>query len=423
MRLTLIRNYYIPFLFFGLMAYNFSYINHILTASTRWAFIGLLCVYLIMKKRLFSLDPIFFCLLLLYLSWNALTSFWSSIPILSFVKSVVLIVVTFIMIGITTEWARSKPIKESLNYLSILALCTAAAGILGMKSFTTFLYSGLVHGPNMFASLLLMSIPFLIWKMHLSFSTKKNRKFWFILVFASYCFLFCSMSRASMAGALLILGIYLLTLNLTKKMLIFALGVLIGVIILLYDSSGVIDTFSKFVIKANNTGSANIFASRAIPWRLSMMGAEEGGWIGLGYGVSYGEDDFNISLVGLGYGREKGNSQLAIIEETGKIGLILYIIIISAVIIKLIKLYVNARSKDMKVLIGIVAGIFLGMLVQSEFEAWWTAPGSPEFMYFWGLVGLIRGLEIATSRRQMSYEPFKLEAPNRKGLSSQIYAR
>jgi len=33
-----------------------------------------------------------------------------------------------------------------------------------------------------------------------------------------------------------------------------------------------------------------------------------------------------------------------------------------------------------------------GLFVQSIFEAWWVAPGSPEAVYFWALTGVSIGL-------------------------------
>ncbi|EKD70808.1 MAG: hypothetical protein ACD_46C00388G0001, partial [uncultured bacterium] len=32
--------------------------------------------------------------------------------------------------------------------------------------------------------------------------------------------------------------------------------------------------------------------------------------------------------------------------------------------------------------------------MHSMLEAWWSSPGSPESIYFWMLIGVIKGLEI-----------------------------
>ncbi len=64
-------------------------------------------------------------------------------------------------------------------------------------------------------------------------------------------------------------------------------------------------------------------------WEPSYKAAQEGGLVGLGYGISHPEirsgeysDHFeNGRLI-----REKGNSSLALIEEAGLIGLVLFIL-------------------------------------------------------------------------------------------------
>jgi hypothetical protein len=37
-------------------------------------------------------------------------------------------------------------------------------------------------------------------------------------------------------------------------------------------------------------------------------------------------------------------------------------------------------------------GAIVGMLIQSVFEAWWVAPGAPEFAYLFSILGVATGL-------------------------------
>jgi O-antigen ligase len=97
-------------------------------------------------------------------------------------------------------------------------------------------------------------------------------------------------------------------------------------------------------------------------------------------------------LTAVGYGREKGNSQLAIVEETGVIGLVFYAFFLSALFSYLFRAFRGASDERAKVALGLVTGALLGMTFQSVFEAWWVAPGSPESAFFWAIAGLGLGL-------------------------------
>ena len=101
-----------------------------------------------------------------------------------------------------------------------------------------------------------------------------------------------------------------------------------------------------------------------------------------------------------GYGREKGNSQLAVMEELGLIGLGLYVALLATLLSYLAHTFQRIRMRDEKVAFGIVTGAIIGMIVSSVFEAWWVAPGSPEAPFFWGLIGIALGLGRVALQRQ-----------------------
>src|SRR5208283_3167499 len=82
----------------------------------------------------------------------------------------------------------------------------------------------------------------------------------------------------------------------------------------------------RYIRKAPAGSEAAIFSSRQELWEESYEQAVKGGFVGGGYGVTIGDTDFAGGLTAVGYGREKGNSQLAIMEETGMVGLGLYVI-------------------------------------------------------------------------------------------------
>jgi hypothetical protein len=79
---------------------------------------------------------------------------------------------------------------------------------------------------------------------------------------------------------------------------------------------------------------------------------------------------FDFGLTAFGYGREKGNTQLAIMEELGLIGLWLYGLLLASLFGHLARTFKRFQTRDDKVAFGIVTGAILGMTVNSVFEAW-----------------------------------------------------
>ena len=76
----------------------------------------------------------------------------------------------------------------------------------------------------------------------------------------------------------------------------------------------------------------SIIYSRQSAWDVSWNMAKQGGWFGAGYGVSVDRGSFRGGLTAVGYGREKGNTQLAIMEETGIVGLAIHVLIVFSVV-------------------------------------------------------------------------------------------
>jgi len=143
----------------------------------------------------------------------------------------------------------------------------------------------------------------------------------------------------------------------------------------------------------------------------SYKAALEGGLFGLGYGISHPEirageysDHFEKGRLI----REKGNSSLALIEEAGVVGLILFILPIIYMLIKLLD--TRYQIPDDKYLSGIrnlpagskgqasgiqysVSSILIvalaALLLHAQFEAWWVGVGSVQLPLFFIYFGLI----------------------------------
>lgn len=419
----------LPLCFLGFTGSAIVFLERIFTSNTRWIFLALLFLFLLSKRCLVAFVEIrLFLILFLYFAWCFLTSFWSNVPLLSFSKSGIFIIVALTMMSASTQWVRMHHTDHCLDYLGVFTMLVLLAGFLGKYSYNpysntakNYMYSGLIHGTNMFGSLLAMAFPFLIWKSYLNWTNIKNRIKWIFLSGSCLLFLALSLSRSSILVVAITSLCFLTKLNINKKIYSLLLGLIICTAIFAINSSIFSNMAMRYIYK--NQSSIGLLGSREKPWELSYNGAVQGGWIGQGYGVSYGQNDFNFdfNLSSVGYGREKGNSQLAIVEETGLIGLILYSLFICAIVIKLIILNINVYERNDKILVGIVSGIFLGMLAQSVFEAWWTSPGSLESVYFWTLVGVIRGLEIVMRNRRIYHGTSRLEAQTRKDMASLAY--
>ena len=166
----------------------------------------------------------------------------------------------------------------------------------------------------------------------------------------------------------------------------------------------------RFVLKGNTHGE--ILFSRVDTWEQSYEAALQGGYFGLGYGVTAGDTDFEGGLTAKTYGREKGNSQLAVWEETGLVGLGLYAMVLLAILTTLFRTLRATRDVPLRLSTALVLGLVVGMTAESAFEAWWGAPGSIQAAGFWAMVGLGSGL----ARRVLVVRRSRVRRPAPPGL-------
>ena len=92
--------------------------------------------------------------------------------------------------------------------------------------------------------------------------------------------------------------------------------------------------YERLIVKGN-VETGDVLHTRREVWSELYELAKRGGMVGAGYGVSIGSGDFAGGFTVVGYGREKGNSQLAVWEETGIVGLILYALILTTILLGL----------------------------------------------------------------------------------------
>ena len=422
----------LPLALLGMVGNTMTFLNKWCTGNTRWLIIGLLATNFILKAKLFRyFDAKFTLILFLYLMWCLLTAFWSDVPNLSFMKSGILIILSVTLIRSGIEWMRIKSLHGALDYLWMLAFASLLAGFVGKYGYSQEMvndsngpavveFHGLVRGANMFGALMGMSFPFFLWRTYRAFANKKIYLFWFFLTVSCFLFLMLSFSRSSILFFLCTFLFFLMSIDINKKFQLFFVVIImaLGISIIFPTYINVLaDAMVTHIYKSNTTNS--LFLSRKTNWQESLEAAQEGGWTGLGYGVSFGQTNFELTegFKSYLYGREKGNSQLGIIEETGKIGLIFYLFLLCGMEAKLFKLFINAQNADQRVLIGILAGTFHGMIIHSLFEAWWNSPGSPESIYFWTLIGIILGTEIRIKSNKVKLNAIEIKTLHRNNLA------
>lgn len=402
MRIPKLRDWLLPLMILGFVGIPVSFLGPVFNTSSRWLFLALMAVYLLLKGGGFRTGGTAFeRFTLLFWCWALLTVTWSEVPSLTAMKATAFGAVVFVGMAAGRMWVRNHPREYALNYLLPLTIAALLAGILGKYSAAAFidtgvshLYQGLVAGPNMFGSLLAMVFPLLLWKTYSLWSYQRQRIVCLMLVGIDIYYLLAANSRGAILVVLFTLAGLLMTLPMRRRMR--AGGLLLGTLAaLLVTSPGALETAKRKFIHKEATEEQGIFYTREAVWAESYELAKAGGWFGGGYGVTIGDatfTGFKGGLTSVGYGREKGSTQLALAEETGLVGLAIYSASIFALFISLARSVSRLREKNEKALMGVVVGALFGMCVQSIFEAWWVAPASPESVYFWVLVGVTLAL-------------------------------
>jgi O-antigen ligase len=234
----------------------------------------------------------------------------------------------------------------------------------------------------------------------------KNSKRNYLLLF-TYCILLTAdlillvltYSRASMLSLLIGIGVYLVLSKKWKTILITAItfvsaaAIVISIPSLNKEASGLIDK-----------DFPNFYSSRQWLWEPSLKAALHGGVTGLGYGISdpsiiLPEGATGSHYEGKVYEREKGNSTLALIEETGLIGLILFIVPVAFIVKRgCMNAWMHAKMQPFNhdlilsshtAYCSLLTAALASFLIHSQFEAWMVGVGSVQLPLFFFYVGLL----------------------------------
>ncbi len=383
-----------------------TFLAPIFTVSVRWGLIVVVLAFTLRQRRALAwIRTSVGMLLVISMCWGLMTYFWSLQPLLTIMKAVAFALVVVSLTSAGYRWLRMNELRFALAFLAPLMVAAVLAGVLGQTYETSYaatggmdLYRGLTSNPNMFGSLMFMISPLLLWQFHCSRGRTRAHLMWGATLALVFGMLLLSVSRSSILAFFLLMGAYGLSLPLARRTsIVFFAGLAIATAVLMWP--GALDKLeARYVRKNIQVHNAEVAFSRLTPWEISWDMAKQGGWFGAGYGVSIDAGSFQGGLTAVGYGREKGNTQLAIMEESGIVGLALHLLLVITLVGSVLRVFRSTCDPNVRALAAIVLGALVGALVIGVFEAWWVAPGAPESLWFWTMAGVALALGDATAR-------------------------
>jgi cell division protein FtsW (lipid II flippase) len=325
--------------------------------------------------------------------WAMITTLWSPFPHDSFGRSIFFLISSWCILLAGYCWVKYfnnrdfsflLPLNIFLLLVSVFSLMTkipfdywAGYGF-GLKSFWGH--------QNTLASLILFTIPGIFF---LPLKDKKIRIMIILVLFAVNVYiLILTHSRTSLI--ILLLSIFLYTLFSNKFKLM-------GIVILIFTcvtafyflNKDFHSIFNNYLFKTESS----LLERKKSTILPSFVASNHGGWKGLGYGVSDTTvlENLHLNLTyhfeGARLVREKTVSVFALIEETGWVGLILFLLFVGYLFFLTIRTY--GKSKDW--ISSLMICVLFGMCSHAQLEGWWLGIGSVQFPLFMGLAGVVVG--------------------------------
>jgi hypothetical protein len=342
--------------------------------------------------------------------WFLLTSLWSSYPEVSAARALYFILISAGCISAGVLWTRysGKGIFDFLLPANIFVVLLCLFSM--VTNIPSDSWSG-GHGKgfigffghqNLLASVVLFTLPGVIFKLRskagvysnqilVNRNYKSNTNYFlltthYLLLTANLLLLALTYSRASMLS-LIIGALIFLILNKNWKVLIYSFGITAFIAIIIYFTPSLNESADKILKK----DFPEFYSSRLWMWEPSYNAAIEGGLFGLGYGVSHPEirsGEYSDRFEDGRLIREKGNSTLALIEEAGLIGLVLFMLPLIVMIVKN-KIKLDSKLSLLTTNYSLLTAALAAFLLHSQFEAWWIGVGSVQLPLFFVYTGLI----------------------------------
>jgi len=335
------------------------------------------------KKNLAYLFVVFafplFCLI---------TSLWSLNPFISVQRALYLLLIyagILSLVYLNNKFIPEKGIGFLLPANIIVLALSAFSLISGIPkdSWTGgngLGFMGFAGHQNTLAAALLFTLPGLLAYKIKDKGTKINvySILYFLLLSFTLLLLIITYSRASILALAVGVITYLFITN-SKKILAIIFS-LTAVLIVLYIVNAPIQNHINALLTKDG---GPVLARRMILWEPSIDAAKSGGVFGLGYGVN-APGIKTPALTGSyyrdgNYIREKGNSTLALIEETGLFGLFLFLLPVFWYIRKFIiynSQFTIKEKPNNNYTLYIVHCTLISLFIHAQFEAWWVGVGS-----------------------------------------------
>lgn len=407
MNLTVSRAWIFPLAVFGFAAVGIRYANWVFTPATRWLPLLLLALFLLWRGRLFlafrtPLGPAIGA----WIGWVVLTALWSDAPLLSLMKGAALALAVVPLVSGGVYWAQQAKPADPLSYLAPLWVLVFFASLFGLGVFRTMnggipIFEGLSENANAFGALIAISLPYPLHAAYRGTNWPRTAA-WIGVAILLLALLMLTRSRSAALIALCVLLSFGFVALPRKLLMAGALaGLAIGGAAVAFPSiSGV----ARVLIEKGHDEDL-LFSRRAL-WSRSYDYAAQGGIVGLGFGVSAESKlNFEGASNSVGYVREKGSSPLAIVEETGLIGLAIVAILLVQLFTLLIVRTRAIAVRDVRLAAGLATGALAGVVLQSLLEGWWTAPGALLSIFFWSTAGVALGIVRRPRSEPLQPEP------------------
>lgn len=394
--------YSLPFLLIGIISRTFP------LTSTLYYIVPIILIINILLA-IITMPPIgkvlsYILIIFVFPVYCLISSIWSLNPIISLQRSLYLLLMYAGILSSVLLYKKSFP-NNGIEFLipaNFLVIVLSAISLIFSIPADRWTagnglgFMGFAGHQNILAAALLFTFPG-IFTLVISDQRTVNSKvsfnrIFFWLLFTANCLLITlTYSRASIFA--LGIGIFTYLLLIKSKKIIAILFSLSALLILLYLSITPIQSSTDSIL---NKDGGNILDRRTVLWEPSFEAAKLGGIFGLGYGVSAPDIKTPVSTGSHyedgRYVREKGNSVLAMIEETGYFGLLLFLL---PILLFLRKCSIKQNFKNNYSFL-ILNSSLAGMLLHAQFEGWWVGVGSIHLPIFYIIlfITLSRRMEI-----------------------------
>ena len=368
--------------------------------------------------------------------WAAVTSAWSSFPLVTLSRAAYFFLITIPPVLLGYLWSKNErnelfafllPANFIIVMVSLYSLITSApanawTGGHGLG------FMGYAGHQNTLAAAIVFTVPSVLFPLLKEITERLKNKdksviintrltfsiflippvLWlrragFILIFILNLYLLIlSVSRAGVITLIIMLLVFIL-LSFNKKTTLLLIFLIISAFAISFVSS---QTVREFVFKTEET----IGDRRIVNIRETIEAAKNGGFFGLGYGISQPPSNDRVighyENNGKLFVREKMIGTLALVEEVGVIGLAFFLAVIGYVFLLLLKTFktvtlslskgIQSFNHAHKLLLSVI----VAFCSHAQFEAWWVGVGSVQLPLFFMVIGLGFGRMALVGNRQ-----------------------